>query len=77
MRKLTLIKYKNRKLYAKELSGYVALTDIFNFVKSGSEVQVTDHATKQDITKDILKKAWVNGASKLTTQELTNLIRGI
>ena len=47
-------KYKNRKLYDKEESHYITLSDIKNFVVQGMKVSVKeDPQTKGDPEKDI------------------------
>lgn len=47
-------KYKNRKLYDKEESHYITLSDIKNFVVQGLKVTVKeDPQTKGDPEKDI------------------------
>lgn len=48
---MPLIKrYPNRKLYDTEAKQYVTLEEIANMVRAGSEIQVIDHVTNEDLT---------------------------
>lgn len=47
-------KYPNRKLYSVNNSHYVTLDDIGLYVINGEDVRVTDNATGEDISGEIL-----------------------
>lgn len=72
-------KYPNRRLYDTETSQYVTLEDIRQLVRDGTEVQVIDSKTKEDITRTVLLQIILeqeeSGDPMLTTKLLTNFIR--
>lgn len=70
-----IIRYSNRKLYSTNLSQYVTLSDIHSMVKSGTQVQVTDKATRADITEKTLSQVFAAN-NKLSSEELVKLIQG-
>lgn len=43
-------RYSNRKLYDTQESHYVTLQALAALIRSGEEIQVTDHATGRDLT---------------------------
>lgn len=43
-------RYQNRKLYDTQDSCYVTLEDIRDMIKEGSDIQVVDNKTKEDLT---------------------------
>ena len=45
-----IVKYQNRKLYNKDTSHYLNLTDIGNLIFEGKNVTVIENKTKEDIT---------------------------
>lgn len=49
-----IVRYKNRKLYSRNHSSYVTLSDIRNIIREGKEVQVTDNESFADITAQTL-----------------------
>jgi polyhydroxyalkanoate synthesis repressor PhaR len=50
-------KYSNRKLYDTTLARYINLTEIIELIGNGTELQVLDSQTSEDITNNILKSA--------------------
>jgi len=47
-------KYPNRRLYDTELSRYITLSDIRELVMKGTDFQVVDTNTNEDLTRSIL-----------------------
>ena len=43
-------RYQNRKLYDTQDSCYVTLEDIRDMIKEGTDVQIIDNSTKEDLT---------------------------
>ena len=64
-------RYKNRKLYAAELSQYVTVDDIKQLVQSGHTVQVTDE-NGDDITAYTLVQ--VLGRMNVNAEQVRQLI---
>ena len=54
IRKVIIKKYENRRLYDTAGSRYVNLEDVAQMVRDGTEVQVVDAATGEDLTRLIL-----------------------
>ena len=52
--KIVLKKYGNRRLYDTVGSTYVTLNQIAEFIRQGSEIEVIDANTKEDVTAYIL-----------------------
>jgi polyhydroxyalkanoate synthesis regulator protein len=52
-----ITKYKNRKLYSKELSKYVNLNYLLDLVNTNSSFLVLEHNTKKDVTNNTLSEA--------------------
>jgi polyhydroxyalkanoate synthesis regulator protein len=48
------VKYGNRKIYDKTSKQYVKLEEIAQIVRTGHNIQVIDHKTKNDITYQVL-----------------------
>lgn len=51
---LVIKRYPNRKLYDTEAKQYITLDGIADLIRSGTEVQVVDHASGEDLTTVIL-----------------------
>lgn len=51
---LIIKRYPNRKLYDTEAKQYITLDGISSLIRDGTEVQVTDHATGEDLTAVVL-----------------------
>jgi polyhydroxyalkanoate synthesis repressor PhaR len=47
---LLIKRYPNRKLYDTEAKQYVSLDDLARMIRQGTEIQVVDHATGDDLT---------------------------
>lgn len=54
MQKVIIKKYENRRLYDTAGSRYVNLEDVAQMVRDGTEVQVLDASTGEDLTRLIL-----------------------
>jgi len=52
--KIVIKKYENRRLYDMNNSTYVNLEDVAEMVRKGSDVQVVDAKTNEDITRTVL-----------------------
>jgi len=72
-------RYENRKLYDPEGGRYVTLEDVGRIVAGGSEVDVVDQKTGEDLTSFTLAQVLLErvrtGASRVPRQVLTRLIR--
>jgi polyhydroxyalkanoate synthesis repressor PhaR len=72
-------RYPNRKLYNTEAKQYITLDGIAELIRSGQEVQVTDHATGEDLTAltltQIILEHEKNQTGLLSNSFLTSLIR--
>jgi polyhydroxyalkanoate synthesis repressor PhaR len=55
-------KYENRRLYDTSNSRYVNLDDIAQIVREGTEIQVVDAATGEDLTRLVLTQIIVDSA---------------
>ncbi len=76
----TIRRYSNRKLYDSKDKHYVTLSDVATAVRSGEDVQVTDHVTGQDITAQTLAQAiYVEELAepKVSTAKLVEAIREV
>jgi polyhydroxyalkanoate synthesis regulator protein len=49
--------YKNRKLYCKQSSAYVTLSDVYNMHRNNLVLSIVEHDTNKDITKEIIIKS--------------------
>ncbi len=52
--KITIKKYKNRRLYDLNAKQYITLDDLTGFIQEGHEVEIVDSATGDDITQSVL-----------------------
>jgi polyhydroxyalkanoate synthesis repressor PhaR len=72
-------RYPNRKLYDTEEKQYITLNGITDLIRTGSEVQVIDHASGQDLTAVTLTQIIFEEEKKqsglLPNSLLTGLIR--
>lgn len=71
-------RYTNRKLYDTVESRYVTLDEIAQMVKAGTEVQVLDNRTKEDLTSVTLAQIIFEEekkTSKMSLRTLKDLIR--
>jgi polyhydroxyalkanoate synthesis repressor PhaR len=60
--KVVIRKYGNRRLYDTSASRYVNLEEIARMVRDGSEIQVVDSGTGEDVTRVILTQIIVEEA---------------
>lgn len=77
---MPLIKrYPNRKLYDTEAKSYVTLEQIAQMVQEGSEIQVVDYESGEDLTNltltQIIMEQEKKGTGSLPRSLLTDLIR--
>ena len=72
-------KYANRRLYDAEASRHVTLEGVRELVASGEDVVVTDDATGEDITRNILLQIIADqeqgGQPVLSNEMLKHIIR--
>lgn len=72
-------RYPNRKLYNTESKQYITLDGIAALIRQGSEIQVIDHASGEDLTALTLTQIILEQEKKqnglLSNSFLTNLIR--
>lgn len=71
-------KYANRRLYATDESRYVSLAELAEKIRGGTDVQVIDAKTGEDLTQPILTQIVIEhrGAGKLlSVRLLTQMIR--
>lgn len=68
-----ITKYKNRKLYSKELSKYVNLNYLLDLVNTNSNFIVLEHNTKRDVTNNTLSEAILKLSPK--REDLITLIK--
>lgn len=54
--KLNIKKYENRKLYNKNIGGYVTINQIESLIKTNNNVQlqVSQHNTNEDLTREVI-----------------------
>jgi polyhydroxyalkanoate synthesis repressor PhaR len=72
-------KYPNRRLYDTEESRYVTINDVQQLVRGGTDIQVLDSQTGEDITRSILIQIITDqetgGDPLFSTETLTHFIR--
>jgi polyhydroxyalkanoate synthesis repressor PhaR len=72
-------RYPNRKLYNTESKHYVTLENIALMIQDGSDVQIIDHETGEDLTNltlsQIIFEQEKKGSGLLPRALLTNLVR--
>ena len=74
----TIRRYANRKLYDVVAKKYTTLQTMETAIASGEEIQVLDHATKQDLTTQTLAQIIFAAEVRRPSQkasDLYNLIR--
>jgi polyhydroxyalkanoate synthesis regulator protein len=81
MRIINLIKYPNRKLYAKtgEVSDkgtYVNLKEVADFVRQGYGFKVTRKTDKADITNEVLRDLLLDDNVSISNDMILGLVRG-
>jgi len=75
--KLRLKKYGNRRLYDTARSTYVTLNQVADIIKQGTDVEVVDAKTQEDVTAFILTQIVLEQARRknaLLPVELLHLI---
>ena len=77
--KLIIKRYGNRRLYNTETRSYINYQDLAKIVRDGSDVQVVDSTTKEDVTKAVLIQVILeeekNNQTVLPTEFLFQLLR--
>lgn len=75
----TIKKYSNRRLYDTEESSYVTLSEVRQLIIDGTEIQVVDVVSGEDITRQILiqiiSEQETGGQPMFTEELLTKMIR--
>src|SRR5919107_1994393 len=78
IKKATIKKYANRRLYDTESSSYITLDRLAQMVREGREFEVVDAKTGEDITRTVLTQIIVDeearGATMLPINFLKQLI---
>lgn len=69
-----IVKYSNRKLYDKEVKGYITLHELENYVTNSITFSVIEHKTKKDVTSEELVKVLANKLSKSSNKSTESLI---
>jgi polyhydroxyalkanoate synthesis repressor PhaR len=72
-------RYGNRKFYDTTSKRYVTLSEIAGIVRAGDDVEVIDHSTGEDITKQVLMQILSRldkNSPPLPIALLTALVRG-
>jgi polyhydroxyalkanoate synthesis repressor PhaR len=76
---LIIKRYGNRRLYNTETRTYINYLDLAKIVRDGSDVQVIDSTTKEDVTKAVLIQVILeeekNNQTVLPTEFLFQLLR--
>jgi polyhydroxyalkanoate synthesis regulator protein len=54
---ITLIRYKNRKIYSSKLTGYVVSSDMATWLDEGHSIEILQHITNTDVTRAVLMNA--------------------
>jgi polyhydroxyalkanoate synthesis regulator protein len=54
---ITLIRYKNRKIYSSKLTGYVVSSDMATWIDEGNSIEILQHITNADVTRSVLMNA--------------------
>ena len=70
----TIVKYNNRKLYSKMSKCYVDLPYIADLVRTSQKFEVTDHKSKENITKETVKNSLMT--VDISMDDMVKLIRG-
>lgn len=72
---VTIKKYSNRKYYSPDLGGYVLSSDIFEAIKSGTNVVITNKQG-EDETEENLRNILAEGIrnSKFSKNKLLDLM---
>ena len=78
MKKITIKKYVNRRLYHTIEKKYITLEELAQIIRSGNHVEVIDNQSKKDITQETLLQIILNDEKKdtiFTTKLLHQLIK--
>lgn len=74
---LVIKRYPNRKLYDTDAKQYITLDGISELIRSGTEVQVIDHATGEDLTTVILTQIIFEQEKKQSGFLPRSVLRGL
>jgi polyhydroxyalkanoate synthesis regulator protein len=77
MQTIQLVKYLNRKIYNYELSRYLNVTDVKDFIDAGYNVVVSEHKTNVDVTRQVVGEVIKQCEGDLTNVYLFMLKRGV
>jgi polyhydroxyalkanoate synthesis regulator protein len=72
----TFIRYANRKLYSRDLSRYINLSEVNELINSGYSVKIKQHGSDQDVTPlalgELIRRM---PAKEVNLQKITQLIQ--
>lgn len=72
-----VILYKNRKLYCKQSSSYITLSDVYDMHRNSLVLSIVEHDTTKDITNEIIIKSIMHfGPNYETKIQLLNKVMG-
>src|SRR5919107_5922633 len=75
IKKATIKKYANRRLYDTESSTYITLDRLAQMVREGREFEVVDAKTGEDITRQVLTQIIVEEEARGSTMLPVNFLR--
>jgi polyhydroxyalkanoate synthesis repressor PhaR len=71
----TIKKYSNRKLYDTQNAKYINFSQIIEFVENGEDLEIIEHGTEKDVTKEVLLKCFSTKAN-ISKNQILELLRG-
>jgi polyhydroxyalkanoate synthesis repressor PhaR len=75
IKKATIKKYANRRLYDTESSTYITLDKLGEMIREGREFEVVDAKTGEDITRHVLTQIIVDEEARGSTMLPVNFLR--
>ncbi len=75
IKKATIKKYANRRLYDTESSTYITLDKLAEMIREGREFEVVDAKTGEDITRHVLTQIIVDEEARGSTMLPVNFLR--
>ena len=68
---------KNRKLYCKQTSAYITLSDVYEMNRNGFLLNIVEHGSNKDLSKEIIIKSIMNfGPNYETKIKLLSKVMG-
>ena len=74
MKQVTIVKYPNRRLYNLETSKYTVMAEVLAEIRAKRLVQILEHRTRRDITREVLLDILVFREKKDPTISLEEVI---